>query len=194
MKRSKQRTLVVDELETRSLLSGFHSGFGLGGHGVPTTPSPAVQADLAKIQQDQQQLQTDLTSLAPTLQADWQAIQTAITNSTTVQAAKQTLTADQAAFRSTLQADWQAIGSATDATTRSAAFTKLKSDLSSGITVIQTDLKAIQTAITNDPTVQAAKQKLQTDAQPIINDQATLQADYTQLRKDQQAQSSGASG
>src|SRR2546423_112727 len=59
MRNSKRKTFVVDELETRSLLSGFHHPGGL-----LNNPSPAVQADLTKIQTDRQTLQKDITTPA----------------------------------------------------------------------------------------------------------------------------------
>src|SRR5690349_15528915 len=76
MKCRKQTPMCVDQLESRSLLSGFHHGGG----GLLSNPSPAVQADLTKIQTDQQKLQTDIKTLAPTLQSGFQAIVTAINN------------------------------------------------------------------------------------------------------------------
>src|SRR5262249_25471873 len=109
-------SLHVEELGDRTLPSGFgfwHGhGFGFG-FGFGANLSPTVQADIAQLRTDQQQLQTDLVALGPTLQADQQALQTAIqnafANNTDVQAAKTTLTNDRATWRATIQADWQAI-------------------------------------------------------------------------------------
>ena len=184
----KRLRISIDQLESRALLSGFGHHHPGGGFLPFLSPSPAVQADLAKIQQDEQTLHTEAQSLAPTLQADWQAIQTAIQNSTTVQAAKQTLSTDQTAFYTTIKADWQTFVSATDTTARTNALNQLRTDWTNGLTLIRTDLQNVQSAINADPAVQAARQKLQADAAPLTADQATLQADFAQLRTDLQAQ------
>jgi hypothetical protein len=190
MRNGSARRPVVDELENRSLLSFF----GLFGGGSGGTQSAAVQADLAKIQTDRQTLQTDVNNLRPTLQADAQAIGTAITNSTSVQAAKTTLKTDVTAWQTTIKADWTALASATDSATRTADVTKLQNDWRSASSAISADIQAVFTAINNDAGVQAARQKLQTDQQPIVADGAVVIADYMQLHTDLQAQNSSGSG
>jgi hypothetical protein len=170
-------------MEDRALLSGFHHGFG----GVLANPSPAVQADLTKIQQDVQTLKTDRMSLASTLEADQQAIQTAITNSTTVQAAKTTLSADRTKWLTTLQTDWKAIASATGAA-RQTAINQLESDWTAASMALKADRQAISSAIMNDPAIQTAKSKFTTDSKLLLDDQAALKADQLQLQKDLQAQ------
>src|SRR4051812_4937740 len=106
MSNSHRRSILrVEELESRTVLhhgflgglGGFGGfgrlgglGFGLGGlglgRGLLSNSSAAVQADLAKIQTDRQKLQSDTIALGPTLRQDQQATNTAIANSTAVQA------------------------------------------------------------------------------------------------------------
>ena len=179
-------SLRVEELDGRALPSGF--GFG----GFFSHLSPAVQADLAQLRTDTQQLRTDLTTLAPTLQADRQAIaaaiQEAVQNNPEVQAAKDELQADRATWQTTLQADRAAIAAATDPAARTAAITQFRTDLSSAFQELNADRKvvtaAIKTAISSDPDVVAAKAQLQTDLAPIQADRAAIQADLSQLRAD----------
>jgi hypothetical protein len=184
----RKTTLGMESLESRTLPSGSPWG-GWGGF---FNPSPAVQADLAKIQTDLQTLHTELVSLAPTLKSDEQALHTAITaaidNDATVEAAEATLKADITTWGTTLKADWQAVWAATTSTTRKAAFTQLQTDWTAASTAIKADRTAVQTAINADPGVAAAETQLKTDSAPITADQATLQADYAQLQKDLQAQ------
>jgi hypothetical protein len=184
-----RKAFQVDELEPRSLLSGFHHG--IAATALTSHTSAAVQADLAKIKVDQQALQTAVTTLAPTLQADQQAIQTAIAASTTIQTAKTQLTTDTTTWTATLKADKQAIKAATNSTTRAADILQLQTDATSAAKALKTDATALQSAIANDPGVQAAKTKLQSDAAPITQDEATLQADLIQLQKDLKAQIGG---
>ena len=149
-----------------------------------SNPSAAVTADIAKIVTDQQKLRADSTSLHATLDTDRQAIQAAIAASTSIQAAKQTLNADQTSWLATQQKDWASIRNAADSATRQTAMAQYQTDRMAAQKSLEADELAIQTAITNDPAVQAAKAKLQTDSQPITADQAALQADQTQLQKD----------
>ncbi|HWE38874.1 MAG TPA: hypothetical protein VG406_20160, partial [Isosphaeraceae bacterium] len=199
MKHRRRNPIALEQLERRAVLShGGHGGFGFGefGFGPPAfSTNPTVQADLTKIQTDRQQLQADVTNLQPTILKDQAAILTAINNSTTVQDAKTTLTNDQNAWMTTYQTDVQAIVSATTTAARSTAIQQLWTDWSKAVTTLNTDESAVQTAISNDPGVQAAKQQLTTDLAPITKDQATLQADQVQLQKDiQAAQSSNSTG
>jgi hypothetical protein len=181
-KNKNRVTFTVVELEGRSLLSGMTAAPFVAN-------SPAVQADLAKIKMDQQTLQTDMKNLAPTLLADQNAIQVAIKNSKTVQATEKTLAHDAATWQATLQADFWAVASAKNQKAAAAATVQLKADWNSATTALTADAAAIQTAISNDPKVQAATAQLKHDFQPIANDEATLQADNLQLAKDQQAPS-----
>src|SRR5262249_31496158 len=145
-----------------------------------TTSTNPVQADLTKIKADQKTLRTDTSGQASTIRKDNQAIQTAITNSTGVQAAKKTLNADQATPRTPLKAHQKAISGATgDAMTT--AINQLHTDQASSAQTIQADQKAIQTAITNDAGVKAAQAQLQTDTTTITKDQAIIQVDEAQL-------------
>ena len=86
------------------------------------------------------------------------------------------------------------IGDKGDATKVQADLTKLKADQTAARTEIQGDFKAIQDLITNDPAVKAAREKLTTDAKPITDDLAKLQADFQQLAKDIKAQHDGTGG
>lgn len=182
-------SLGVEELDGRALPSGF--GFG----GFFSQLSPAVQADLAQLRTDTHQLRTDLTTLAPTLQADRQAIATAIQgavqNSPDVQSAKDELQDDRQTWQTTLQADRAAITAATDPAARTAAITQFRTDVSSAFQELKTDraavTDAIKSAISSDPDVQAAKAQLQTDLAPILADRAAIQADMTQLQTDLRA-------
>lgn len=181
MRRSTKWNGSADELEGRALLS---TGGGVWSN-------PAVQADLAKIQADQKTFQTDLRTLAPTLQKDQQAIQAAIKNAiandSSVQTAQTTLSNDEAAARTTLRNDLKAFGSATSGSARMAALKVYFNDLASTAKTIAADAKAVQAAIDADSGVQAAEAQLKTDAAPIAADESALQADYTQLAKDIQA-------
>jgi len=166
----------VEELEPRTLPAGFNF-FGF---------SPAVQADAMKIQTDTLKLQNDLAALAPTLQKDQQAIDAAIANSPTVQAAKAKLTQDLMPIFNLLAADRQAFVAATDSASRTAAINKFFADLNAGIQVYQADQAAVEMATANDATIQQAKAKYQADLAPITADQTVLQADYAQFFKDLQ--------
>lgn len=203
MKTNTRASILVDELESRNLLSGlFGRGFGFGGLGFPGlglgglglgttaggTTSPAVTQDQQKLQTDQQKLLTDTQALAPKLLTDQAAILTAINNSSAVQTAQQKLQADQATWQTTLQGDIQAITSATDSTTRANALVKTWNDWNGAATALQGDQTAIQTAINTDPAVQAARTTLQNDQQTLVQDQANVQADLIQLQQDTQAQ------
>jgi hypothetical protein len=184
----RKTTLGMETLESRALPSGSPWS-GLAGL---FTPSPAVQADLAKIQTDLQTLHTDWVNLGPTIKKDQQALQTAITTAkdsdTSVESAEATLKAALSTWGTTLQADWQAILAATSKTAREAAFTQLKTDLTSASTAIKADRTAVQTAINADAGVAAAQAQLKTDSAPITAAEATLQADYAQLKTDLKAQ------
>jgi hypothetical protein len=188
MRRTARWTGLVDELEGRALLSGTTGPGGIWSN-------PAVQADLAKIQTDQQTLMNDIKTLAPTLQKDQQGIQTAIqsaiANDASVKSAQSTLTGDEATAKTTLQNDWKAITSATTPSARIAAFKVYLSDAASAAKTLAADEKAVWTAINADSGVQAAQSKLQTDEAPITADQAALKADYTQLAKDIKAAFAG---
>jgi chromosome segregation ATPase len=182
-------SLRVEELDGRALPSGF--GFG----GLFSHLGPAVQADLAQLRTDTQQLRTDLTTLAPTLQADRQAIATAVQNAVQnnpdVQSAKDELQNDRQTWQTTLQTDRAAIASATDPTARKAAITQFRTDLSSAFQELKSDRAAVtdasKSAISSDPDVLAAKAQLQTDLAPIVADRAAIQADLTQLQTDLRA-------
>jgi hypothetical protein len=181
-------TLGMELLESRALPSGFN----WGALGALFNPSPAVQADLAKIETDLKALYTETKTLAPTLKADEQALQTAtanaIKNDTTVSSAETTLKTAITTWEATLKADLLAVKDATSSSTRKTAITQLQSDLTAAATAIKTDRAAVQTAINADSGVQAAQAKLTTDSAPITADQATLKADYAQLQKDLQAE------
>jgi hypothetical protein len=184
----RKTALGMESLESRALpssspWSGWEAFFN---------PSPAVQADLAKIQTDLKTLHTDYVDLAPTLKKDQQALQTAITTAmdsdTSVESAEATLKAALSTWGTTLQADWKAIWAATSSTAREAAFTQLKTDLTSASTAIKADRTAVQTALDADAGVVAAQAQLKTDSAPITAAEATLQADYAQLKTDLQAE------
>jgi chromosome segregation ATPase len=148
-------SLSVEELGQRTLPSGFGfwgSFFG----GLSST----VQADLAQLHTDTQQLRTDLTTLAPTLQED------------------------RADARATLLADQQAIFAATDSTARMAAITQFRTDLAAARDTLKADRAAVRDAIQADADVAAAVAQLQADLAPIIADKAAIQADLAQLRTD----------
>jgi hypothetical protein len=206
MRQRRRNPIALETLEHRVVLShGSHGGFGFGGFGLggfgfgfgppAYSTNPTVQADLTKIQADRQKLQTDITNLKPTLLQDQAAILTAINSSTTVQAAGTILTNDQNAWITTYQTDVRAIVSATTTSARATAIQQLWTDWSKAVTTLNADESAVQTAVANDPNVQAARQKLTTDAAPITADQATLQADQIQLQKDiRAAQSSSSTG
>ena len=190
MQQRNLRRPLIEPLESRQLLSG--SDLGLGGwlfHHLPASDA-AVKADLAKIKTDQQRLLTDEKALARTLQADRQAIQTAIKalapKLTPLQA---TLKNDIAKWQATIFADFKAIGADRgNATKETADHAKLKADLTAAATAIKADQTAIQNLINKDPGVIAARAKLTTDSKPITTDKATLAADFTQLQKDLKAQ------
>ena len=167
-------------MEDRALLAGVAGG----PVGVLANVSPAVQADLAKIHQDEQQLNTDTQALAATLQADQRAIRAAIASSTGVQDAQKVLSADEAAWRTTLQTDMKALSAAHSATARQSAMAQFQADSKTAAQTLALDQEAVATAIANDPGVQAARQQLATDALPITNDRAALQADHQQLLTD----------
>ena len=175
--RGNRCMLAVEALESRSLLS--LSGL--------LNPSPAVQADLAKIVADQQTLIHDITSQGATLQKDVQglisATQAAYQNDPAVHAAFMALTTDTRTFQSTLVADYLAILQATSAN-RAAAVAKFQSDASNAAAVLQADQANIQTAVNNDAAVVAARAQLQADATKVATDIALLQADFAQLKKD----------
>ncbi len=166
----RKSILGVEELESRSLPSGFFS--------------PAVQADLAKIQADAHKLASDAVALAPVLQRDQQAIQAAVAASPTVQAAEARLAADLNFWGAVLKADGQAFAAAPDPATRSAVLNKFFQDVAGATRTFQTDNAAIVAAVNSDAAVQAAVQHLQADAAPLATDQAVLQADFVQLKKD----------
>jgi hypothetical protein len=181
----RRTTLGMELLESRALPSGSPwSAF--------FDPSPAVRADLAKIQTDLQSLHSELVTLAPTLKKDQQALQTAITsaidNDATVSTAETTLKTDINTWTTTLKADWQAVWGATSSAARVTAITKLKGDLTAAAKAINADHTAVQTAINADAGVQAAEAQLKTDSAPITAGQATLKADYAQLEKDLKAE------
>ncbi|MDR3633151.1 MAG: hypothetical protein P4L84_04890 [Isosphaeraceae bacterium] len=182
MRRTKTKRWAgaVDELEGRALLSTTT--------GSSVWSNPAVQADLAKIQADQKTLIADTKAAAPTIQKDEQAIQTAIQNAiandASVQSATATLNTDQTAAQATLSKDWKAIVSASSISAAIAAAKVYWADATSAAKTIATDHQAVQTAINADPGVVAAKAQLKADDATIIKDEATLQADYTQLAAD----------
>jgi hypothetical protein len=181
MRCDRRATWRLDVLETRSLLSVTVV------HAVPPPPSAAVQADIAKINQDQKTLRADMIRLAPTLQQDQLAINAAIRASATVQAAQVHFQTDQTTWWNLLQADSIAFARATTAAAQKAALTKLQTDQTHAVSVFQTDAQAVQTATNNDPNVQAAVAKLAADSAPISADNATLAADQAQLIRDQNA-------
>ncbi len=181
--------LRLDTLEDRALLS-----VTTGGHNPPAPPSPAVLADIAKIDQDEQTLLTDIIRLAPTLQQDQQAINTAINSSTSVKAAQAQFQADEMTWGGVIRADAFAVVKATTPAAEKAAITKLESDQGQAAQVFQTDAQAVQTAINTDPNVQAAQAKLKADSALIAADQATLAADFAQLQSDLQGGSSTGTG
>ena len=184
----RKAALGMEVLEGRTLPS--ISGGGIWS--VFSNPDAAVQADLAKIKTDEQVLRTEISTLAPTLQADYKAlhaaIASAITNDSAVETAEATLKSDQTTWQATIESDWQAIQAATTKTARQAAFTQLKTDLKSAQTALSADHTAVQTAINADAGVEAAQAQLTSDSAPITADKATLQADFQQLQKDIQAQ------
>ena len=88
--------------------------------GLLAAPDPRVgewgrrlQADLTKLHTDSQQLHTDQGALAPTLQADRQAVQAAIqnarANNADVTAARQKLQTDATAAQATIAGDVTAL-------------------------------------------------------------------------------------
>jgi chromosome segregation ATPase len=189
-------SLCLEELGDRWLPSGFGgfghwSGFGHFGGNL----SPAVKADLAQLHTDEQKLQTDLATLAPTLQTDRQALQTAIQtayqNNTDVQSAQATLTADRTKWKAALKGDWQAILSATDSAMRATAFAQLRTDVAAAAKAIGADVTALHAAIQADPGVQTDTATLQKDLTPITDDKAAIQADLVQLKADLHAGNSG---
>jgi chromosome segregation ATPase len=184
---------LIDTLESRTLLNGSFGGFHFF---QPPPLSDAVKADLATIKTDQAKLAADRTALAPTIEADRQAIEDAIKAlNTTLQPLRDELQKDATTWRTTLQADFKTLlADRGDRTKVTADLAKLKADQTAARTEITGDYKAIQDAITNDPTVKAARDKLTTDAKPITDDLAKLQADYQQLAKDFRAQFGGTGG
>ncbi len=183
MKSKNRRAILVDELETRSMLSGFGSLFG---HVPP--PNAAVQADRALIRTDTAKLIADIQTLAPTLQADRAAIESAVDASTTVTAARSKLTADRMASATAIRNDFQAIRAAATGKDAQAAFAQLRTDFKAQFTTLQTDQAAVQSAIKADPGVVAARAKLTADSAPIAADRAKIQADYAQLFVDLKAE------
>jgi hypothetical protein len=172
-------------MESRALLSGF----------AFTPPDAAVMADLAKIKTDTTALVTEIKTLAPTLKTDEAAIQTAIkaaiANDSTVQTAQATLKTEITTAQTTIKADFAAIKAATTSTAKQAAFKQLQSDETTLGSAIQTDETAVQTAINADSGVATAEAKFNTDAAPIVADEATLQGDYSQLFTDLKAEYGG---
>ena len=81
-----------------------------------------------------------------------------------------------------------------DATKVQADLAKLKADQIVVCVGVVGDIKVIQDLITNNATVKAARDKLTTDAKPISDDLAKLQADYQQLAADLKAQREGTGG
>jgi hypothetical protein len=156
----------------------------LGSRVLPSASPATIQADITKVRADVQKLQADAVTILPTLIQDQHAIRTAINSSAAVQAARATLTSDITTWISTYRADVQAIISAPDATTRAADYTKLFTDWTNAVKTLQADQKAVQTAIDNDPAVQAARAKLMADNAPLAADEAAIQADWQQLQKD----------
>jgi len=171
--------LSVEQLESRSLLSGLFGNL--------FNPSPAVQADLARIQVDQQALRADLLAQGPTLQKDTQAlvaaIQTAYKADPNVQAAFTALQNHARTWQTTILADWRAIAAATNAN-RPAAIAHLQADVIGAAKALQADQASVQTALNSDAAVVAARAQLQADATRVSNDIAVLQADVVQLQKD----------
>src|SRR5438552_8465820 len=116
---NREFVFQVDGLESRRLLSGygFHGGFGhfgglFGGHehGGDASSDPTVAADLQKIKDDRQKLETDRQTLAPTLKADAQAIHDAIDGlDSTLAPLKQTLKDDAGKWRDTIKTDFQTL-------------------------------------------------------------------------------------
>ena len=170
---ARKIALGMEVLEGRTLPSMTNPW---GWWSVFSHPDAAVQADLAKIKTDEQALQTEITTLAPTLKADEKALQTAIksaiSNDPTVQTAEATLKTDSTTWAATLKSDWEAIQDAKTSTARQAAFAQLKTDLSSAATALKADHTAVQTAINDDSGVATAQAKLTSDSAPITADKA----------------------
>jgi hypothetical protein len=180
---------MMDGLEPRTLLHG-----GPGGHHVriPDPPSAAVQADLDKIKADKAQLTTDSKALRSTLRADQKAVRAAVAAlDTQLAPLRDTLKSDAKAAFSTIRIDQKQLRADRRAhvdTTADKA--KLEADEAAAKATLQADRDAIQAIIDADPAVTAAKAKLQTDSQPIVDDQAALAADLKQLKTDIDAQNS----
>ena len=174
--KKRQCRVVLELLEARELLSGATTG---SGSGTWTPPPPPPSAAVQTLANDKQQL-------APTIAADQQAIQTATANA--IKAPTAQLNSDYAKWEPIINADKQALQAATSDAARKAAQEKYTADRRQSSQVFTADFNAIQSAQANDPAVQAATAKLQSDSAPIATDLATLKADYSQLVKDQKAQ------
>jgi len=191
MNDATRKMIQVEGLESRTLMS--FGGFGGFPRFIPQPPSDAVKADLATIKTDQQKLATDHQTLAPTLEADRQAIADAIKAlDTQLTPLRDELKKDAQTWRMTLLADLKAFATDRgDADKLAADRAKLKADQTAARTELQSDAKAIRDLIDNNTAVKDARAKLATDSKPITDDLAKLRADYEQLAKDVRAQRDG---
>ncbi|HVT83051.1 MAG TPA: hypothetical protein VHM90_20605, partial [Phycisphaerae bacterium] len=128
-RRSRSAGLMLEALESRTLLSGTMQPYPLA---PIASASPAVQADLQRINTDQQKLQADLKSLQPTLKADQQALTTAISAlSGLLDPLRAKYQADSHTWRAAVQTDLAALSdaqSAGDAAAVAAQQAKLQAD------------------------------------------------------------------
>ena len=174
-------------MESRALLSGF--GLSIA------PPDAAVQADFAKIQADQASCRpTSRRSPRPS-RPTRQAIQAAITDSPTVQAAqadadRPTETAPRRPSRPTRRPS----GRPRPRPPEGRRIAQYKADAAAAETLLKADATAIQTAIATDPRSRPPRPSSQTDAATITADETTLQADYTQLAKPTSRPSTAARG
>ena len=167
---------------------GFGDGYGRIPWSALNSTNPAVQADVAQIKADQTQLQTDIAAALPKLQADRSALYTAIkaveagSVYTTDLAAVQTA---RTALQTAVSADLtQILADRGNTAAELTDISKLQSDQTAGRTAIQAAETTLNSLVTSDSGVSAAKTQIATDSQNIVNDQALLQADFAQLRKD----------
>src|SRR5205814_2309 len=112
MQKNGRRGITVERLETRTLLSGSTVSHGLT---IPPPPSPAVQADLAKVAQDKAAVAADNQAIA----ADKLALPAAIAAAT--KGASAQLATDYKAWMVVINADRAAIAAAATDAARQAA-------------------------------------------------------------------------
>jgi len=190
---------ALDPVESRTLLSTrgsavggiWHQPWGL----LSNNNNPAIQRDLLKIQLDKRRLADDRRALFNRLQDDQKALRDAIkAMDGQLAPLRAKLRTDRASWWTILSNDLKSMRQDRgDPIKLAQDIAQLQSDRASFDAVVKADMKAIQDAIDDDAAVQAAREKLQADSQPVREDLVQLQADYAQLRKHLQAQSGAGS-